>query len=66
MATARLKSDATTLVLTNRHQVFWPEHGYTKGDLFDYYCDIAPVIRGDDGPGDNPRSAAFRCRVIGQ
>jgi bifunctional non-homologous end joining protein LigD len=39
-----LKSDATTLVLTNRQKVFWPEHGYTKGDLLDYYRDIAPVM----------------------
>jgi hypothetical protein len=33
-----LKSDATTLVLTNRHKVFWPKEGYTKGEF-------APVIR---------------------
>src|SRR5271163_2512078 len=39
-----LKSDATTLVLTNRQKVFWPEHGYTKGDLLDYYRDIAPMM----------------------
>jgi len=32
------------LVLTNRHKVFWPEEGYTKGDLLDYYREIAPVI----------------------
>jgi len=31
-------------VLTNRQKVFWPEEGYTKGDLLDYYRDIAPVI----------------------
>jgi DNA ligase D-like protein (predicted polymerase) len=39
-----LKSDASTLVLTNRQKVFWPEHGYTKGDLLDYYRDIASVM----------------------
>jgi len=39
-----LKSDATTLVLTNRHKVFWPDEGYTKGDLLDYYREIASVI----------------------
>ena len=38
------KSDEPTLVLTNRHKVFWPDEGYTKGDLLDYYRDIAPVI----------------------
>jgi bifunctional non-homologous end joining protein LigD len=39
-----LKSDATRLVLTNLQKVFWPETGYTKGNLLDYYRDIAPVI----------------------
>ena len=39
-----LKPDDLTLVLTNRQKIFWPEHGYTKGDLLDYYRDIAPVM----------------------
>jgi len=38
-----LKTDDLTLVLTNRQKIFWPEHGYTKGDL-DYYRDIAPFM----------------------
>ena len=25
-------------------KVYWPDDGYTKGDLVDYYRDIAPVI----------------------
>jgi len=33
-----------TLHLTNLNKVFWPEHGYTKRDLIDYYREIAPVI----------------------
>lgn len=32
------------LVLTNLNKVFWPEHGYTKRDLLDYYREIAPVM----------------------
>jgi bifunctional non-homologous end joining protein LigD len=32
------------LVLTNLKKVFWPETGYTKGDLLDYYRAIAPVM----------------------
>src|SRR5262249_50734619 len=32
------------LYLTNLKKVFWPEHGYTKGDLLDYYRTIAPVM----------------------
>jgi bifunctional non-homologous end joining protein LigD len=30
--------------VTNRHKVFWPDEGYTKGDLVDYYEAIAPAI----------------------
>ncbi len=29
---------------TNRTKVFWPEEGYTKGDLLDYYEAVAPVL----------------------
>src|SRR5579872_5828955 len=32
------------LHLTNLTKVFWPEHGYTKRDLIDYYREVAPVI----------------------
>src|SRR5260370_41400338 len=32
------------LHLTNLTKVFWPEQGYTKRDLLDYYRAIAPVI----------------------
>ncbi|MGH7512201.1 MAG: DNA ligase D [Gemmatimonadales bacterium] len=30
--------------LTNLKKVFWPEDGYTKGDLLAYYRDIAPWL----------------------
>jgi bifunctional non-homologous end joining protein LigD len=30
--------------LTNIKKVFWPEDGYTKGDLLDYYRAIAPWL----------------------
>jgi bifunctional non-homologous end joining protein LigD len=33
-----------TLILTNHAKVFWPEHGYTKGDLLAYYREMAPII----------------------
>ncbi|SNB45169.1 DNA ligase D [Geobacter sp. DSM 9736] len=32
------------LKLTNLHKVFWPEEGFTKGDVIDYYRKIAPWI----------------------
>ncbi len=30
--------------VTNRAKVFWPDEGYTKGDLCDYYASVADVI----------------------
>ncbi len=30
--------------VSNRGKIFWPEEGYTKGDLVDYYSAIADVI----------------------
>ncbi len=36
--------DRHTLKITNRTKVYWPEDGYTKGDLIDYYMQIATYI----------------------
>jgi bifunctional non-homologous end joining protein LigD len=33
-----------TFTETNLHKVFWPEQGYTKGDLIAYYRTIAPLM----------------------
>jgi bifunctional non-homologous end joining protein LigD len=33
---------ASTIKLTNLDKVFWPDEGYTKGDLIDYYRAISP------------------------
>ena len=30
--------------LTNLQKVFWPEEGYTKGDVVAYYREVAPVL----------------------
>jgi bifunctional non-homologous end joining protein LigD len=30
--------------VTNLRKVFWPELGLTKGDLLQYYADVAPVL----------------------
>ena len=30
--------------VTNPHKVFWPEDGYTKSDLLDYYEAVAPLL----------------------
>jgi bifunctional non-homologous end joining protein LigD len=34
----------TQAELTNQDKVFWPEDGYTKGDLIRFYDRIAPVL----------------------
>jgi bifunctional non-homologous end joining protein LigD len=33
-----------TVTLTNLGKPFWPELGTTKGDLLQYYADVAPVL----------------------
>ena len=33
-----------TLRLTNLDKVYWPEYGFTKGQMIDYYTRIAPAI----------------------
>lgn len=35
---------ATRVAVTNRAKVFWPDEGYTKGDLADYYAAISDVM----------------------
>jgi hypothetical protein len=30
--------------VTNLDRVYWPEDGFTKGDLLAYYRDVAPVL----------------------
>ena len=41
---ATLRIDGKDLELTNLGKVFWPEEGYTKRDLLQYYADVAHVI----------------------
>ena len=33
-----------TVTLTNLRKVFWPDLGITKGDLLQFYADVAPVL----------------------
>ncbi len=39
-----LKVGKTTLLLTNQEKVYWPEEGYTKGDLIQYYNEVSSFI----------------------
>ncbi|MEP7377150.1 MAG: DNA ligase D [Chitinophagaceae bacterium] len=32
------------VAVTNRHKIFWPDEGYTKGDVIDYYDKMADYI----------------------
>lgn len=41
---AKAEGSAAEPVLTNLTKVFWPDEGYTKGDVIDYYREVAPVI----------------------
>jgi bifunctional non-homologous end joining protein LigD len=37
-------SGSDTLRVTNLDKVFWPDEGYTKGDLIEYYRSVASVM----------------------
>lgn len=39
-----INSDAQEVKLTNVERVLWPEEGYTKGDLLEYYAAVFPYI----------------------
>jgi bifunctional non-homologous end joining protein LigD len=41
---AILKVDGREVRLTNLRKPFWPELGVTKGDLIQYYTDVAPLL----------------------
>src|ERR1044071_1534647 len=36
--------DGREVRLTNLRKPFWPERGITKGDLVQYYADVAPLL----------------------
>jgi len=38
------KSVAKNPVITHRDKIFWPDEGYTKGDVIDYYNTVYPHI----------------------
>jgi len=41
---ATVRVDGRDIRLTNLHKVFWPDLKITKGDLLQYYADVAPVL----------------------
>ena len=42
--TATVRAGGTDVRLTNLDKVFWPDLGITKGDLIQYYADVAPLL----------------------
>lgn len=41
---ARIKAGRRTIDLSNPDKILWPDEGYTKTDLVDYYRTIAPTM----------------------
>jgi bifunctional non-homologous end joining protein LigD len=41
---AALKLGTSVVQLTNLGKVFWPELGFTKADLLQYYADVSPAL----------------------
>jgi bifunctional non-homologous end joining protein LigD len=41
---ARVTVEGREVRLTNLPKLFWPELGITKGDLIQYYADVAPLL----------------------
>jgi bifunctional non-homologous end joining protein LigD len=39
-----LKVGSHKVIISNRHKIFWPDEGYTKGDVIDYYDKMADYI----------------------
>ncbi len=44
VADATVVADGREVRLTNLKKPFWPDRGITKGDLIQYYADVAPVL----------------------
>jgi bifunctional non-homologous end joining protein LigD len=39
-----VKVETATVALTNADKIYWPEDGYTKGDLVEYYYQVSKYI----------------------
>jgi len=42
--TVEVRLDGKSVHLTNLRKIFWPDLGITKGDLIQFYIDVAPVL----------------------
>jgi bifunctional non-homologous end joining protein LigD len=41
---SRVEVDGRTVALTNLNKVFWPDVGFTKGQMIEYYVGVAPTL----------------------
>ena len=42
--TVQVRLGSKSIVLTNLRKIFWPDAGFTKGDLIQFYLDISHVL----------------------
>ncbi len=40
----KIKLGKAIVIITNQHKIFWPEEGYTKGDVINYYEKVSKYI----------------------
>lgn len=40
----KIKAGNDVVIITNQHKIFWPDEGYTKGDVVNYYNEISKYI----------------------
>lgn len=48
------------LSLSNLNKVFWPQEGYTKSELIQYYVEVAPYIM--EHLKDRPLARSYTIR----
>ena len=42
--TVEVRAGGRAVTLTHLRKIFWPELGLTKGDLLQFYVEVAPVL----------------------
>jgi bifunctional non-homologous end joining protein LigD len=53
-----VRAGRRAVALTNLRKVFWPEAGYTKGDLLQYYADVSIALL------QHPARGRFRLEEV--
>src|SRR5438874_3541946 len=59
-------ADSRHVVVTNPKKVFWPDEGYTKADLVEYYDRIAPFLlpRSEEHTSELQSRRDLVCRLL--